>query len=322
MGNLSPVATRWFTAATLSAVRAARVLRLLFFPARAWQLYALNRRGSFLRVDPLMFLWRKHYLSRFFGVRDRIDSTLLHYRHVLDNFDATFRKLVYHGNGLALFEDQVGDMRVTMRLVASENHRCDRCEGDVTVVVDVNGQDACYASYTFVNAASFGLPAGKTLFVTRIQLMPGRELFRQCYRNNSPQYFCLAAIAGIAKANDIDAIAAIKSEAQIAFKDKHASSFRNSYCNFWGQFGARSIDRQAYILDVPPALPPLNCVLSKHRARAVARRDHWASIMGRTEAAIRAHRIQVMGVSLAHWAWLHWSDLCGLDLLTEFTQFV
>jgi uncharacterized protein VirK/YbjX len=271
------------------AVRALRGTRLLLFPVRAWRLHRLNRLGGFLRVDPLMFMKREHYLSRFFGPRRRIDNVLLHYQHELDSFDETYRKHVYHEDGLVLFEDQVGDVRVSMRVAATGEHRC---EGDLTVFIELNGQDACYVSYSFVNAACFGLPPGKTMFVTRSQLMPAVQLFRRCYPHSSPQYFCLAAIAGIAMANDIRTIAVVKAEAQICYQAVHAESFRNSYCNFWGQFGARSIDHQAYLLDVPLSVRPLSSVLSKHRARAIERRKLWAAIAQRTEAAMRSHQVE------------------------------
>jgi uncharacterized protein VirK/YbjX len=271
------------------AVRALRGTRLLLFPVRAWRLHGLNRLGGFLRVDPLMFMKREHYLSRFFGPRHRIDNVLLHYRHELDSFDETYRKHVYHEDGLVLFEDQVGDIRVSLRLAATGEHRC---EGDLTVFIELNGQDACYVSYSFVNAACFGLPPGKTMFVTRSQLMPAVQLFRRCYPHSSPQYFCLAAIAGIAMANDIRTIAVVKAEAQVCYQAVHAESFRNSYCNFWSQFGARSIDHQAYLLDVPLSVRPLSSVLSKHRARAIERRKLWGAITQRTEAAMRSHQVE------------------------------
>jgi hypothetical protein len=156
--------------------------------------------------------------------------------------------------------------------------------------MDVDGQDAAFMSYSFVDAASFGLPSGTTLFVTRNQLMPALNLFRRYYPNHSPQYFCLAAIAGIAMANDIDSIVVIRSEAQVSYQDKYDAGFRNSYCNFWSQFGARPIDHQAYVLDVPLTPPSLGSVASKHRARAIERRNQWSRITQQVEAAMRAHR--------------------------------
>jgi uncharacterized protein len=278
------------------ATRALRGTRVLLFPKRAWQLRQLNRRGPFQLVDPLLFMKREHCLSRFFGVRQRFDNVLLHYRHELDAFDETYRKRVYHEDGLVLFEDQVGDVRVSIQLIASGEYRC---EGDVTVFVRLNGQDACYVSYSFVDAACFGLSPGKTMFVTRSQLMPAVQLFRRCYPHSSPQYFCLAAIAGIALANDMETIAVVKSEAQVCYQAVYDERFRNAYCNFWGQFDARSIDHQAYMIDVPLSVRPLESVPSKHRVRAIERRKHWASITRQSEAAVRARRVGAVSVPKA-----------------------
>ena len=269
------------------AWRVVRGLRLFLFPARAWRFYALSRVGAFFRTDPLRFMKREHYLSRFFGVRQRIDSTLQHYQHELASFDETYRTQVYRGNGLVLHEERVGDGCASRRLGESGEPRC---EGDLTVVMDVDGQDAAFMSYSFVDAACFGLPSGTALFVTRNQLMPGLNLFRRYYPNHSPQYFCLAAIAGIARANDFDSIVVIRSEAQVSYQDQYEAGFRNSYCNFWSQFGARPIDHQAYVLDVPLTPPSLDSVASKHRARAIERRSHWSRITQQVEAAMRAHR--------------------------------
>src|SRR5947207_1398987 len=72
-------------------VRATRAIRLFFFPTHAWRFYVLNRVGSFLHHDPLMFMKREHYLSRFFGVRQRINNVLFHYQHELRNFDEAYR---------------------------------------------------------------------------------------------------------------------------------------------------------------------------------------------------------------------------------------
>lgn len=269
------------------AWRVIRGLRLFLFPAKAWRFYALNRAGAFFRSEPLRFMKREHYLSRFFDVRQRIDSVLLHYQHELNHFDEPYRELVYRGPGLVLYEERVGEGCASIRLGDSGEPRC---EGDLTIVMDVDGKDAAFMSYSFVNAACFGLPPETTLFVTRSQMMPARDLFRRYYPNHSPQYFLLAAIAGIALANDIQAVVVIKSEAQVSYQDQYEKSFRNSYCNFWDQFGARSLDHQAYQIDVPLTPPPIDTVTSKHRARAIERRNQWSRITHQVEAAMRAHR--------------------------------
>lgn len=275
-------------AALRPAWRVVRGLRLFLFPVRAWRFYALNRSGGFIRSEPLRFMKREHYLSRFFSTRQRIDCALQHYRHELHGFDEAYRSLVYRGNGLLLYQDGAAHGRVSIRLGESGEPRC---EGDLTVVLDVDGQDAAFMSYCFVDARCFGLPSRTTLFVTRNQLMPGRALFRRHFPNHSPQYLCLAAVAGIAVANGIDSIVVIRGEAQVSYQQQYEVAFRNSYCNFWKQFGARDVDCQGYMLDVPLKPPALETVTSKHRSRALERRNLWATITQQAEAAIRAHRV-------------------------------
>ena len=304
-------------------IGAARALRLLLYPSHTRQLHAMGLLGSsFLDGDPTVFITGKHYLSRFFPLRQRIDNMLLHYRHELRHFDDVYHRQVYRENGLVLWEDCVGDVRIRLRLVTSGEHRR---EGDVSVVLDVNGRGTADTAYSFVDAGSFGLPRGTTLFVTRTQLRAGSgrelDLFRHCYAHNSPQYFCLAAIAGIAMANDIGPIAVIRSEAQVCYEPQYDLGFRNSYCNFWHQFGARAIDRQAYMLDVPLTLPPLASVASKHRARAAKRRRHWGDITQQVEATIRAHRLQTVPARAAKACLYACEFLASMPLLTQLAEF-
>jgi hypothetical protein len=149
-------------------------------------------------------------------------------------------------------------------------------------------------SYTIVDAVSFGMNRGPILFITRNQVAQGPELdlFREVFPQNSPPYFCLAAISGIACANGFKSIAAIKSEAQLAYQQRYDSGFRNSYCNFWSHFGAKEVDHQAYLMEVPPVLAPLSSVKSKHRGRANSRRKHWARIMHLAQHTVYAHRVE------------------------------
>ncbi|HEV2269974.1 MAG TPA: hypothetical protein VGR92_10975, partial [Steroidobacteraceae bacterium] len=47
------------------------------------------------------------------------------------------------------------------------------------------------------------------------------------YKQNSPPYFCLASVFGIAMANGMRAIFLVKDEAQIAYQERYAEGFRN-----------------------------------------------------------------------------------------------
>src|SRR6185436_7688553 len=69
--------------------------------------------------------------------------------------------------------------------------------------------------------------------------------------------------------------------------ERYVAGFKNSYTDFWQQFGAREVDQQAYCLDIPLHLAPLNEV--KHKNRAVARRRNWTQIIHETRETMIAH---------------------------------
>jgi uncharacterized protein VirK/YbjX len=269
-------------------------MRLLLYPSRAYQFYKLRFFDDFLgnakERDAYFFINHRHYLTRFFRLRERIDNALFHYRHELHTFDEAYRALVYGSNGLVLWAEQVHDVKFRICLVATDDNRT---QGDVSVILWVNEQLLCRMAYTIVDSATLGMLSGPMLFVTRNQVKQsaGLDRFRACFPQNAPSYFCLAAIAGIALANDLRSIAVIKAEAQIAYDPRNDTGFKNAYCNFWGNFGAREIGRQAYLISAPPELPPLSDVKSKHRSRAINRRTHWAAIIVRAQSTLSAHRL-------------------------------
>jgi len=270
------------------ALRVLRALRLLLYPIQLRRIHALGLLSRAISdVDVLSFVNRRHYLSRFFDLQQRLNSVLAHYQYEQSHFNDKYQETVHGGNGLVLWEERVDDTHVSMRLVSSREFRS---EGEVSIYLYVNEQYTGCIAYSYIDGASLGTLPGTILFVSRIQVNRGHglALFRQCYPQNSPQYFCLAAVMGVAKANDATAIAVIAGKAQVNYEPQFESGFLNTYCNFWHQFGARSLNPQAYVLDVPLQLPPLASI--KHRARASKRRRFWSTITTQSEAAIRAHR--------------------------------
>ena len=98
-------------------------------------------------------------------------------------------------------------------------------EGFLSAVAFIDGQRVCVMSFSYVDGALFGAPAGATLFVTRKQ--SGRHpehlrAFARCFKHTSPPYFCLAALAGIARAIGAAEIAAIRARAHPHFSRGHA----------------------------------------------------------------------------------------------------
>ena len=155
----------------------------------------------------------------------------------------------------------------------------------------VNDTRVCRVSFSYVNGSLFGLQPGRMIFVTRNQTDRNPELqrFRDTFKQNSPPYFCLAAVCGIAMANGMRAMLMVKDDAQIAYAEPYAEGFRNSYSALWESFGAQEIEhRHAYTMSIPLKLNPLSVV--KHKGRAVARRGNWLEIALSTRQAMLEDR--------------------------------
>jgi uncharacterized protein VirK/YbjX len=307
MSVMPEVSARWakrFRSKTLESGRATRELwlapfrlmaacRILPFPSKLKQLWSLN----FLRPDfsdekkrdTFFFLTHNHYLSRDLTLVQRVDCAVNHYSFERQNFGPDYHRSVYHSpRGLALWHRVVDGTRYTITLRATEDKRY---EGDLSVLCFVNDTRVCRVSFSYVNGGLFGLHPERTMFVTRNQTErnPALQRFRDSFKQNSPPYFCLASVCGIAMANGMREIFMVKDDAQIAYDERYAEGFRNSYSALWKAFGAQEIgDRHAYTMSIPLKLNPLSRV--KHKARAVARRKNWQEIAISTRQAMLEHR--------------------------------
>jgi uncharacterized protein VirK/YbjX len=217
------------------------------------------------------------YLSRYFTLAQRIDCAITHYSFEGRNYGPTYHRSVHQSPiGLVLWHRVVDGTRYTITLRATEDSRR---EGDLSVLCFVNDTRVCCISFSYVKGSLFGLKAGRTMFVARSQTDRNPELqrFRDTFKQNSPPYFCLASVCGIAMANGMRAICMIKHDAQMAYADRYAESFRNSYSALWEAFGAQEINhRHAYTMSIPLKLTPLSSL--KHKGRAIARRRNWLEI--------------------------------------------
>jgi uncharacterized protein VirK/YbjX len=132
-----------------------------------------------------------------------------------------------------------------------------------------------------------------TILISRNQTdrTPARAWFDQCFKQNTPQFFCLAAVCGIAVSNELKALLAIKHDSQIAYEETFDSGFRNSYTALWERFDAVEIEQHVYMLAVPLNLRPLGSVDGGHRARARNRRKYWDDILQSARCCLVNHRI-------------------------------
>src|ERR1022692_2342973 len=276
MRNLSPARRLW-----LALIRLAASCRILAYPLKLRRLWNLGFMGEYFqsqdKKDRFFFLTHDYYLSRFFTLAQRIDCAIAHYSYEGQNCTPAYLRSVYHSEfGLTLWQQVVNGVRCAITLRATEDNRH---EGDLSVCCYVNDARVSRVSFSYVDCSIFGLPPQRTIFVTRNQtyLIPELQLFRDIYKQNSPPYFCIASICGIAMANGMHAILMVKSDAQIAFAEQYAGSFSNSYSALWKRLGAEEIGGQhAYSMSIPLPLAPLSAV--RHRSRAIARRRNWLEI--------------------------------------------
>jgi hypothetical protein len=282
--------TREFWLIPFRIMAACRILR---FPTKLKQLSSLKFMRAYFpekhRRDTFFFLTHDNHLSKHFTLAQRIDCAITHYSFEGQNYGPNYRRSVYQSpNGLALWHRVVDGTRYTIRLRATEDYRH---EGDLSVLCFVDDTRVCRISFSYVNGGLFGAQSGRTMFLTRNQTDRNPELqrFRDSFKQNSPPYFCLASVCGIAMANGMPAIYMVKDDAQIAYAERYAEGFRNSYSAVWEAFGAQVIDdRRAYTMPIPPMLAPLSDV--KHRNRAVARRRNWLEVALSTRRAMLENR--------------------------------
>jgi len=307
MRFMPEVSTRWvkhFRSKTLESGRATRELWLapfrliaacgiLPFPLKLKQLWSLNFLRPYFsdekKRDTFFFLTHNHYLSRDLTLAQRVDCAVNHYSFERQNFGPAYHRSVYHSpRGLALWHRVVDGTRYTITLRATEDRRY---EGDLSVLCFVDDTRVCRVSFSYVDGSLFGLQPERTMFVTRNQTErnPALQRFRDSFKQNSPPYFCLASVCGIAMANGMRAIFMVKDHAQIAYDERYAEGFRNSYSALWKAFGAQEIDdRHAYTMSIPLKLNPLSSV--KHKTRAVARRKNWQEIAISARQAMLEYR--------------------------------
>ena len=240
--------------------------------------------------DPLYFLVHTYYLSKRFTLRQRLRCAMDHHEYERMTYSCEYARRVYRTDGILLWNRSVDNRNFTMVLIATDDNRY---EGDLSVILLVDNIRLCRMSFCYLNANVFGLTSNMTMLISRNQTdrTPSRDLFNQCFKQNAPQFFCLAAVCGIAMTNEFETVLAIKHDAQIVYDRTFDSGFRNSYTALWEKFHAVEIDRHVYKLNVPLKVRPLQLVDSVHRARARNRRKYWDDIMQSARSAMIEYRL-------------------------------
>ena len=252
----------------------------------------LVRRHIAIRGDENLLFHVRHrnYLCQGFDLSSRIASALSHYRFENNHHSEAYIDSVYGDDGIVLWSNMLYGNNYEIRLRES---KMDRQEGGTSIVMLVDGIRLNEISYAWVNASSINVGTGVIPFVTRNQSIhykaPELHLFRSHFPQQSPHYFCLAAMQGITIAHGFCKLAAIKCDRQIAYTLQYANSFRRSYNDLWQSFGGQDVGNEAYLMNVPFTLPPLDQIPTKHRNRATLRRKQWATITKSAVDSISPH---------------------------------
>jgi uncharacterized protein VirK/YbjX len=292
-------------------VRLFAAARILLFPDTIAQISSMKLMRKMNHPtrnhDPLYFLVYRYYVSKKFTLNQRVQVAMDHHQFESQFYSRGYMRQVYRSDGIVLWERSFDDLHFKIILSAAPDNRS---EGDLTVILYANDVVLCLMAFCYLKSDIFGLPPYMTMLISRNQTNRSscRDLFDRCFKQNTPQLFCLSALCGIAMTNEFKTMFAIKHDAQIIYKEALDLGFRNSYTALWEKFGAVEIDRHVFMLSVPLNLRPVGEVSRVHRRRAHARRQCWDEIIQSTRLNLAEYR------TLAHSDPLPEALSCGAPL--------
>lgn len=274
---------------------AVRSSRAMLFPRHHSHLLRLDTYRRFIAAESAAELFHhlggRHYLSKRLDCHQRTRFSLSHARIDSQYFDMAFKEALHRGTGLQLWHAHIDGVDFSARLYRASRRVP---EGDMCVSLMVNDLRLHSMSFSWIDPSLSGEPAPITPFLCRSQ---GRwrkdteplERFERAFPQNSPSYFCYAALQGIARAVGASRVIAIRSVDQFCHTPEDAARMHTSYDEFWGKLGGRDEHWLGYRIPVPFHSRPLNEVPSKHRKRAMLRRAHWQAIEDSSFERLRPH---------------------------------
>lgn len=241
--------------------------------------------------DLFHHLSHRDYLVKGLSPRQRVQCALAHYNFEETTFNAAYKQAVYRDGGLVLWEHQHEDHRFLIRLDMASRANA---EGDLTLSLVADGKCLHRLSFSWMDGAMAGVQAPLVPFIARNQ---GRwtdsgeafEAFEEVFPNNSPSFFCFAAMQGVAQAVGMDQVVAIKCTAHIAYDPDEVKHFANAYDGFWKILGGVEMPGNTWLIALPFYLKPLADMPSKHRKRAAQRREHWRVIGESARGTLQRH---------------------------------
>ena len=262
-----------------------RPLRVLAYREAHRKLLALPVYKQFgatmLREDPFHHVSHPRYLRQGLTVRQRVQYVYQHYAFESRQWTDDYRQAVYGGPGLELWRSHGGRAVFTIRLEAGKR---DVPEGDLSIVLSVDNATLHRINFSWLADTQDGTV---TPFLgssqTRSSNTEALFAFERDFPQNSPAFFCFAAVEGVARVVGCTAILAVRSHEQIgARKGRGTAHFRSSYDNFWRALGGWDCGRQGFLVPLPAHEKPLSKLSNSHRRRAQKRRRHWKAIEAAT----------------------------------------
>ncbi|MCA1855085.1 VirK/YbjX family protein [Massilia oculi] len=282
----------------LGVVRSLRVLRY-------WREHQALCRLDLVRrhvagapgADLFRHLSQRSYLARGLSVRERVQCVLSHYRFEDASFGGAYHQAVHGGSGLTLWQHEAalddGQHVFSLRLQAARRALAEG-EGGLAISLLADGRPLHRLCYSWVDGALAGAALPTVPFITRNE---GRwhdagaafAAFEQAFPNNSPSFFCFAAMQGLAQALGIDQVAAIKCAERVSGDARAPQQADNAYDGFWRILGGIEQPGRAYLVHLPFYLKPLADMPSKHRKRAAQRRECWRAIGDAARGTLLRH---------------------------------
>jgi len=281
----------------------ARSLRVLLFYREHGRLLALPvYREHLVQIHDDVFhhLSHRDYLVRGLPLRERVRCVGTHYRFEEARFDSAYRQAVYRDGGLVLWRQETAGRLFEIRLALAPRLSA---EGDLILAASVDGICLHRLSFSWTDGVLTGTGAAIVPFIARNQghrLDAGAAFsaFELAYPNNSPSFFCFAALQGVAGALEMDQVVAVRAARQCAYSPAQDRHFANAYDGFWRTLGGIETP-QGYRIALPLPLKPLSGMPSRRRKRAALRREHWRAIGESARLALLGHLQSVPAAAMA-----------------------
>lgn len=242
--------------------------------------------------DLFHHLSHRDYLMKGLSAHRRVQAVLSHYRFEETTFNEAYLQAVYSDRCLPLWQHEADGSTFMIKLeMASRSN----AEGDLTLALVADGKCLHRLSFSWLDGELAGVDTPVVPFIARNQ---GRwtdsgaafEAFERVFPNNSPSFFCFAAMQGAALALGMDKVVAIAAASHVAYDPAPDKHFANAYDGFWQILGGEPMpDRGSYLIALPFYVKPLSEMPSKHRKRAAQRREHWRSIGDSARSVLQRH---------------------------------